>query len=226
MSLAHSYAKGLETEGDTEGVCHQWLLQSQRENLQGHVACFKGLYVLTFVINMNSLRTQNLLVSQRNNIADRSEGSFSVCSNNSMFYELKPRKPHADKQLNITMSEQPWGVTEENPVSISNLYWFPLLWRDEADCRITLTRSTHHWASSEQNIWNKMCYPVLNTFIMFLNSCQIKCKNTFGDSFWTLNPMNRQIRFYSKCPFSLHNLIWRCDNARITSETKTKGALS
>lgn len=65
-----------------------------------------------------------------------------------------------DMQLNITMSEQPWGVTEENPVSISNLYWFPLLCRDEADCRITLTRvtrSTHHRASSEQNILAKMC---------------------------------------------------------------------
>lgn len=43
MSLAHSYAKGLETEGDTEGACHQ----SQRENLQRHIARFTGLYVPT-----------------------------------------------------------------------------------------------------------------------------------------------------------------------------------
>lgn len=27
---------------------------------------------------------------------------------------------------------------------------------------------THHWSSSEQNIWDKVCYPVMNTFTKVL----------------------------------------------------------
>jgi len=76
MSLAHSLAKGLKTEGDTEGACQQWLWQCQRGNLQEHTAHFIG----------GCMSCQCHLFSKSN---DRSKIFILHC----MLYELKPRKP-------------------------------------------------------------------------------------------------------------------------------------
>lgn len=102
-----------------------------------------------YIHEIKRRRTPNLLASQRDNICRHQEGCRNCIFHNQWRGLWTENQKAPDVQLNISLSEEPWGVTEENPVSISNLYWFLLLCRDEADCRTTLTGSTKHWTNHE-----------------------------------------------------------------------------